>query len=150
MYALQHQFSCYLLQVREWKNEGSKRYMCTGRPGWLTVSLRVGKYKKTHKNIMINLMDILEVDKERQVTNSSQSFFTVFVAEDEIRFHKEQRIFVAVDPPNFRFYNVCLDHSIRKNSIWNCLAFMCRSLKDQIDLWFWGLSNKMLRQRRNH
>ncbi|NXW15628.1 DHC24 reductase, partial [Circaetus pectoralis] len=54
-------------QVREWKNEGSKRYMCTGRPGWLTVSLRVGKYKKTHKNIMINLMDILEVDRERQV-----------------------------------------------------------------------------------
>ncbi|NXE32756.1 DHC24 reductase, partial [Ptilorrhoa leucosticta] len=59
--------SCWLLQVREWKKEGSKRYMCTGRPGWLTVSLRVGKYKKTHKNIMINLMDVLEVDSERQV-----------------------------------------------------------------------------------
>lgn len=41
--------------------------MCTGRPGWLTVSLRVGKYKKTHKNIMINMMDILEVDTKRQV-----------------------------------------------------------------------------------
>ncbi|XP_041133522.1 delta(24)-sterol reductase-like [Polyodon spathula] len=54
-------------QVREWKEEGSKTYMCTGRPGWLTVSLRVGKYKKTHKNIMINLMDILEVDTKRQV-----------------------------------------------------------------------------------
>ncbi|XP_006005558.1 delta(24)-sterol reductase [Latimeria chalumnae] len=54
-------------QVREWKKEGSKTYMCTGRPGWLTVSLRVGKYKKTHKNIMINLMDILEVDTKRQV-----------------------------------------------------------------------------------
>ncbi|XP_067893059.1 delta(24)-sterol reductase [Heterodontus francisci] len=54
-------------QVREWKNEGSKTYMCTGRPGWLTVSLRVGKYKKTHKNIMINLMDILEVDTKQQV-----------------------------------------------------------------------------------
>lgn len=56
------------LQVREWKDEGSRRYMCTGRPGWLTVSLRVGKYKKVHKNIMINLMDVLEVDSERQVT----------------------------------------------------------------------------------
>ncbi|XP_051868747.1 delta(24)-sterol reductase [Pristis pectinata] len=54
-------------QVREWKNQGSKTYMCTGRPGWLTVSLRVGKYKKTHKNIMINLMDILEVDTKKQV-----------------------------------------------------------------------------------
>ncbi|XP_036377811.1 delta(24)-sterol reductase [Megalops cyprinoides] len=54
-------------QVREWKDEGGKTYMCTGRPGWLTVSLRVGKYKKTHKNIMINMMDILEVDTKRQV-----------------------------------------------------------------------------------
>lgn len=43
--------------------------MCTGRPGWLTVSLRVGKYKKTHKNIMINMMDILEVDTKRQVVD---------------------------------------------------------------------------------
>lgn len=54
-------------QVREWRTEGSKMHMCTGRPGWLTVSLRVGKYKKTHKNIKINMMDILEVDTERQV-----------------------------------------------------------------------------------
>ncbi|KAJ8388495.1 hypothetical protein AAFF_G00133710 [Aldrovandia affinis] len=54
-------------QVREWKKEGEKTYMCTGRPGWLTVSLRVGKYKKTHKNIMINMMDILEVDTKRRV-----------------------------------------------------------------------------------
>lgn len=56
------------LQVREWKEQGSKTFMCTGRPGWLTVSLRVGKYKKTHKNIMINLMDILEVDTKKQVS----------------------------------------------------------------------------------
>lgn len=160
MFALQCQLSCFLLQVREWKDEGSKRYMCTGRPGWLTVSLRVGKYKKIHKNIMINLMDVLEVDSERQVTNSSQSFhgsevkftafFTVFVAEEDIGFHKEQRIFVVADPPSSRFYSVRLDCSGPKYSIWDCLAFMCSSLKDQIDLWFGGLSNKMLRQGRNH
>uniref|UniRef100_A0AAR2L4M1 Delta(24)-sterol reductase n=1 Tax=Pygocentrus nattereri TaxID=42514 RepID=A0AAR2L4M1_PYGNA len=54
-------------QVCEWQKEGGKTRMCTGRPGWLTVSLRVGKYKKTHKNIMINMMDILEVDTKRQV-----------------------------------------------------------------------------------
>ncbi len=60
-------FVFYVFQVREWRKEGSKKYMCTGRPGWLTVSLRVGKYKKTHKNIMINMMDILEVDTKRQV-----------------------------------------------------------------------------------
>ncbi|XP_064138091.1 delta(24)-sterol reductase isoform X2 [Loxodonta africana] len=54
-------------QVREWKEQGSKTFMCTGRPGWLTISLRVGKYKKIHKNIMINLMDILEVDTKKQI-----------------------------------------------------------------------------------
>ncbi|XP_007428264.1 delta(24)-sterol reductase [Python bivittatus] len=54
-------------QVQEWKKEGQKTYMCTGRPGWLTMSLRIGKYKKTLKNITINLMDILDVDTERQV-----------------------------------------------------------------------------------
>nr|XP_061790164.1 delta(24)-sterol reductase-like [Nerophis lumbriciformis] len=54
-------------QVREWQKEGGKGFMCTGRPGWLTVSLRVGKYKKTHRNIAINMMDILEVDTEKQV-----------------------------------------------------------------------------------
>ncbi|XP_047443506.1 delta(24)-sterol reductase [Mugil cephalus] len=54
-------------QVREWMKDGRKTRMCTGRPGWLTVSLRVGKYKKTHKNITINMMDILEVDTKRQV-----------------------------------------------------------------------------------
>lgn len=54
-------------QVREWRKDGARSHMCTGRPGWLTVSLRVGKYKKTNKNIMINMMDILEVDTKRQV-----------------------------------------------------------------------------------
>lgn len=61
-----------LFQVREWRKDGSKAYMCTGRPGWLTVSLRVGKYKKTHKNIQINMMDILEVDTKKQVGRDSQ------------------------------------------------------------------------------
>uniref|UniRef100_A0A2K5R8V5 Delta(24)-sterol reductase n=1 Tax=Cebus imitator TaxID=2715852 RepID=A0A2K5R8V5_CEBIM len=54
-------------QMREWKEQGSKTFMCTGRPGWLTVSLRVGNYKKTHKKIMINLMDILEVDTKKHI-----------------------------------------------------------------------------------
>ncbi|XP_019752424.1 delta(24)-sterol reductase [Hippocampus comes] len=54
-------------QVRKWREEGCKGFMCTGRPGWLSVSLRVGKYKKTHRNIPINMMDILEVDTQKQV-----------------------------------------------------------------------------------
>lgn len=56
-----------VFQVREWRKDGSRTHMCTGRPGWLTVSLRVGKYKKTHRNIQIHMMDILEVDTKRQV-----------------------------------------------------------------------------------
>lgn len=61
-----------VFQVREWRKDGSKSHMCTGRPGWLTVSLRVGKYKKTHKNIQISMMDILEVDTKRQVGRVGQ------------------------------------------------------------------------------
>ncbi|XP_078657401.1 delta(24)-sterol reductase-like [Branchiostoma floridae x Branchiostoma belcheri] len=54
-------------QVRAWKEDGSRKPMCTARPGWQTMSLRVGKYKQTMQNININLIDILEVDVNRQV-----------------------------------------------------------------------------------
>ncbi|CAB1324167.1 unnamed protein product, partial [Coregonus sp. 'balchen'] len=37
---------------------GGETHMCT-----------VGKYKKTNKNILINMMDILEVDTQRQVVH---------------------------------------------------------------------------------
>ncbi|XP_076812306.1 delta(24)-sterol reductase-like [Clavelina lepadiformis] len=53
-------------QVKNWKPSDGKK-MCTGRPGWATVSLRLGKYKQDMKKININLMDILEVDTKRQV-----------------------------------------------------------------------------------
>lgn len=53
--------------------------MCTGRPGWLTVSLRVGKYKKIHKNISISLMDVLGVDTEKKVRIISKAFLTTRV-----------------------------------------------------------------------
>ncbi|XP_071799602.1 delta(24)-sterol reductase-like [Asterias amurensis] len=54
-------------QVLEWRSNGSKKPMCTSRPGYQTVSLRVGKYKKTHHNVHINLVDILGVDTKRRV-----------------------------------------------------------------------------------
>lgn len=60
--------------------------MCTGRPGWLTVSLRVGKYKNTHKNIMINLMDILEVDTKRQVFFTAKSLVVLTVGRSGARY----------------------------------------------------------------
>ncbi|EDO36241.1 predicted protein [Nematostella vectensis] len=49
-------------QVQKWNKDGRKQPMCTARPGWMTVSPRVGKYKKTHCNIDVNLMDILEIN----------------------------------------------------------------------------------------
>ena len=54
-------------QVRRWKEDGCQQPMCTSRPGWQTISLRVGLYKNTMRNIHINLVDILEVDTSRRV-----------------------------------------------------------------------------------
>ena len=50
-----------------WRAEGCLQQMCTARPGWMAVSLRVGKYKKTMKNISVNLIDVLEIDYDRQI-----------------------------------------------------------------------------------
>lgn len=41
--------------------------MCTARPGWTNISFRRGLYKKTLKNIEVNLIDIIEVDTKRQI-----------------------------------------------------------------------------------
>lgn len=54
-------------QVLQWRKEGSKVHMCTARPGWMTMSMRVGKYKRTNKNIEINLRDVLEIDDKKRV-----------------------------------------------------------------------------------
>ena len=54
-------------QVRQWVRDGRPTQMCTARPGWQTMSLRVGKYKSTMRNIDLDLHDILEVDTERRV-----------------------------------------------------------------------------------
>ena len=54
-------------QVLQWKADGCLQPMCTARPGWMAVSFRVGKYKKTMKNISVNLIDVLEVDSDRRI-----------------------------------------------------------------------------------
>lgn len=41
--------------------------MCTARPGWMAVSLREGKYKKTLQKIHVNLVDVLQIDQEKRV-----------------------------------------------------------------------------------
>ncbi|XP_013414441.1 delta(24)-sterol reductase [Lingula anatina] len=55
-------------QVKQWASDGCQTQMCTARPGWMTVSFRQGLYKRTMRNINVNLIDILEVDTtNRQV-----------------------------------------------------------------------------------
>jgi hypothetical protein len=53
--------------VKAWADSGVEGTMCTARPGWQTMSLRIGKYKKTSRNIRIDLYDILEVDTVNKV-----------------------------------------------------------------------------------
>jgi len=53
--------------VRKWNEDGTEQKMVTGRPGWLTMSLRVGKYKRTQRCIPINLRDVLSVDVENEI-----------------------------------------------------------------------------------
>jgi hypothetical protein len=53
-------------QVREWAENPRGQKMCTARAGWLAMSLRVGKYKSTHRNIRIELRDVLEVDTDKR------------------------------------------------------------------------------------
>ncbi|KAH3867287.1 hypothetical protein DPMN_030413 [Dreissena polymorpha] len=54
-------------QVKAWKADGMKSGMCTARPGWMNISFRRGLYKKTMRNIEVNLIDILNVDTERKI-----------------------------------------------------------------------------------
>lgn len=51
-------------QIAAWASSGSKQKLCTARPGWQNMSFRRGKYKKTHFNVSVNLIDILEVNTD--------------------------------------------------------------------------------------
>lgn len=53
-------------QVQAWTASGMTVPMCTARPGWQTMSLSKPKYKKKLFNVDINLIDILEIDVEKQ------------------------------------------------------------------------------------
>lgn len=57
-------------QVQQWNKDGRPVPMCTARPGWKVMSLRVGKYKKTHRAIDVSALDnIIGVDEEAQLVN---------------------------------------------------------------------------------
>lgn len=53
-------------QVRQWRETGMSTKMCTARPGWQTMSFRKPMYKKSMFQIKCNLVDILEVDTDKQ------------------------------------------------------------------------------------
>jgi hypothetical protein len=52
-------------QVREWKDLGSDKPMCTARPGWQTISPQNMNYKKRMHGISVNLVDILEINVDK-------------------------------------------------------------------------------------
>lgn len=54
-------------QVEAWRRDGCKEKLCTARSGWKTMSELVPKYKLSHRNIHIDLYDILAVDETRRV-----------------------------------------------------------------------------------
>jgi len=54
-------------EIKKWIRDGRQKKLCTGRPGWQTVGLRVGTYKATHHCVNINLMDILNLDVDKQI-----------------------------------------------------------------------------------
>ena len=49
--------------------EQTGNYMCTGRPGWLTMCVKVGRYKEVYQKVDIDLCDILNIDEGRQVVH---------------------------------------------------------------------------------
>lgn len=53
-------------QIQQWNKNQDKRKICTARPGWQTMSFREPVYKDTFYKIKVNLVDILEINKEKQ------------------------------------------------------------------------------------
>jgi len=49
-------------QILQWRKDGAKKMLCTGRASWATMSIRVADFKKECNRIMINLPDILEIN----------------------------------------------------------------------------------------
>lgn len=52
-------------QVRDWQKIGNGRKMCTARPTWMSITQQRITYKDTAYRVQINLMDILEINTEK-------------------------------------------------------------------------------------
>ena len=59
--------------MKEWKRSGSKKKMCTGRPGSDTITQQVLTYKDKMHKIFINLPDILFIDAEKKIVRVEPS-----------------------------------------------------------------------------
>jgi len=53
-------------QIKEWRDSGMLKPMCTARPGWQTISPQNMAYKSRMHGIHINLVDILEIDVQKR------------------------------------------------------------------------------------
>ena len=53
-------------QLLQWQKDGCKEKLTTGRSGWFAMSEVVPKYKKTNRKIYLDMMDILEINEEKQ------------------------------------------------------------------------------------
>jgi len=53
-------------QIKAWQADGCREKLCTARSGWKTMSELVPTYKLSHRNIHVDLYDILAVDAVRQ------------------------------------------------------------------------------------
>lgn len=53
-------------QVRQWRDNGSIKPMCTARPGWQTMSPQNMDYKNRMHKINVNLVDVLEINTSKR------------------------------------------------------------------------------------
>jgi Delta24-sterol reductase len=51
-------------QIQAWKDQGAGEKLCTARSGWNTMSELVPRYKLTHRQIRVDLREIVALDEE--------------------------------------------------------------------------------------
>lgn len=59
-------FHSYFAKVQQWNKTSKTKKMCTARPGYQTMSFRKPIYKSTMFQVECNLIDILEIDREKR------------------------------------------------------------------------------------
>lgn len=53
-------------QLKAWQDDGCKEMLTTGRSGWFAMSEVIPKYKLTNRKIYLDMIDILEINEEKQ------------------------------------------------------------------------------------